>query len=446
VDSIGRGRRWTGAVFTTSGVLAAVASGTIGHRSGNVALAAISAALVLTGVIMLGPIAAGPAVRIIGRPVARVRGLIGTLARENAARQPRRTSGTAAALLVGVTVVALFTVIAASMKASLSHAVKQSVAGDLVIGGSGFGGTELSPQLASDVSRLPQVERAAGLGENAALIDGSSRMLTLLDPSQAAGLINLHTVTGSLASLQGDQLAASKSLADSHHWRTGSTVAVVWPDGSRGRLSIGAIYQPSPLVQSLVVPATTYAAHNPQALTSVIFVKLHPGADVAAAERAVNRVAATYGQPTVQTRAQYESTAASGVNTILGLIYVMLGLSIIIALLGIANTLALSIHERARELGLLRAIGQTRKQTRSMVRWESVIVAVFGTIGGLVTGLLLGWALVRTASSTTLSVFAAPAGQMIIILVVGGAAGVLAAVRPARRAAGLDVLTAIAAE
>ena len=149
----------------------------------------------------------------------------------------------------------------------------------------------------------------------------------------------------------------------------------------------------------------------------------------------------------MQDRAQFRSTAAEGVNTVLGLVYVMLALAIVIAFMGIANTLSLSIHERTRELGLLRALGQTRSQTRAMVRWESVLISTFGAVGGLAVGVFLGWALTKAASAAAgITSFAAPAGQLAFVLVLGAIAGVLAGLRPARRAAKLNVLDAIAAD
>jgi putative ABC transport system permease protein len=369
--------------------------------------------------------------------------LTGALARENAARQPRRTAGTAAALLVGVSVVALFTVLASSVKASLADGVKRSVAGDLIVGGSSFGSEGLSPQLTTDITRLPQVQGAAGIGTGSALLDGHSRSLSIADPAGLASLLDLHVVAGSTANLGSDGLAVSKSSADSHHWRIGTSIPVVFPDGQTGQLHVAALYTNTTLVKSLLVSPAAFGPHDAQAIDSEILVQLRPGTDLVAAKTAVERVGNPYGRPTVQTRSEYEKTAAKGVNTALGLVYVMLALAIIIALLGIANTLSLAVHERTRELGLLRAVGQTRAQTRSMVRWEAVIVAVFGTLGGLACGLLLGWALVRTASSDTMSTFAAPVTQMVTIVVIGALAGVLAAIRPARRASRLDVLQAL---
>jgi putative ABC transport system permease protein len=251
-------------------------------------------------------------------------------------------------------------------------------------------------------------------------------------------------VAGSTGNLGSNGLAVSKSSADSHHWRIGTAVPIVYPDGQTGQLHVAALYTNTTLVKSLLISPAAFGPHDAQAIDSEILVKLRPGTDLVAAKTAVERVANPYGRPTVQTRSEYQKTASKGVNTALGLVYVMLALAIIIALLGIANTLSLAVHERTRELGLLRAVGQTRAQTRSMVRWEAVIVAVFGTLGGLACGVLLGWALVRTASSDTMSTFAAPVTQLVTIVVIGALAGVLAAIRPARRASRLDVLQALA--
>ena len=182
-----------------------------------------------------------------------------------------------------------------------------------------------------------------------------------------------------------------------------------------------------------------------QDLDATVLVKLKPGASLGPARAEVDRGHRGDRPARVQDRAQYVASATSGVNTILGLVYVMLALAIVIALMGIANTLSLSIHERTRELGLLRAVGQTRAQARGMVRWESVIIAVFGTLGGVILGTFLGWAVVRSSGSAALAVFAAPPLQLVLFLVLGALTGILAGIRPARRAARLNMISAIAA-
>jgi putative ABC transport system permease protein len=172
-----------------------------------------------------------------------------------------------------------------------------------------------------------------------------------------------------------------------------------------------------------------------------VLVGLKAGVGLAAGKAAVTALA---GGADVLDRDEYVASAAQGVDMMLGIVYVLLFLAIVIALMGIANTLSLAIHERTRELGLLRAVGQSRRQLRSMVRGESVIIALFGTVGGLGLGVFLGWALVQAASAAGFATFAAPSGQLAVVLVAGAVAGVLAGIGPARRAAKLDVLAAIA--
>jgi putative ABC transport system permease protein len=443
-----RRRSLAGSVLGAVGVALAFGTATVGHRSGATGAAAASAILTVAAAVLLSPAVAAPAARLIGRPIAKLRGVTGTLARDNAARQPRRTAGSAQALVIGVTVVALFTVVAASLKASFNRAVDQTVAGDLIIrdAGLGAGAGTLSPQLATDVRRLPQVQGVAGIGAGAALVDGASRNLTVADPAQLAGLVNLRIVAGTAAGLDGSSLAVSTTFAGHRHWRPGTAVKVTWPDGATGQVTVVALYTAArtDVVGDLLVAPAAWGAHDAQAVDTQVLVKLRPGIRLAAGQAAVAQAAAAYGHPSVRTRSQYKAAAAAGVNTVLGLVYAMLALSILIALLGIANTLSLSIHERTREIGLLRALGQTRAQARSMVRWEGVIVALFGTVGGLACGLLLGWALVRSAAGSALSVFAAPTAQVVAIMIAGALAGVLAAARPARRAARVGLLQALA--
>jgi putative ABC transport system permease protein len=187
-----------------------------------------------------------------------------------------------------------------------------------------------------------------------------------------------------------------------------------------------------------------------QDIDTTVLIALDDGVDLEPGRAAVEGVAETYGAPDVQDRGEYVDSATQGINMMLGIVYVLLALAILIALMGIANTLALSVHERTRELGLLRAVGQTRRQLRSMVRWESVIIAVFGTAGGLVLGVFLGWALVEAASEgggdMISPTFSAPPTQLLVVLAAGAIAGVLAGVRPARRAAKRAVLEAVATE
>jgi putative ABC transport system permease protein len=447
VDRTGasRVRAVTGALISAAGV-ALVLVAVIGGGSNALGPAGIGALATLVGVVVAGPVVAGPASGLIGSPLGRLRGVIGVMARRNAMRNPRRTSGTAAALMIGVSVVTLFTVFAASLRASVDDRVTGAVTADLVVDGGRFGGGGLSPRLAAEVAALPGVESAVGLGTGVARIDGRAAELTVADPPALTGLVDLDVRAGDLDGLGATGIAVSRSLADERRWKLGHAVDVTFADGSTSPFTVAALYERADVAGNLLLSRTAWQPHAIQDIDSVVFIGFAPGLDAPAGRAAVEGVAERYGRPEVLTKAEYIESTASFVNTALSIVYVMLALAILIALMGIANTLSLSIHERRREVGLLRAVGETRTQVRSMVRWESVIIAVFGTLGGLGLGVFLGWALVQAASGrNVVTTFAAPATQLLVVLVAGALAGVVAGLRPARRAAHLDVLGAIAA-
>jgi putative ABC transport system permease protein len=441
---VSRMRTAAGAVILAAG-LAAVIAGAAGAGQGA---AIVGAAAAAAGFVMLGPAAARPAVTVLGGPITALRGVSGRLARDNAQRNPRRTAATASALLIGVTVAALFTVVGASMKATAASGVDHTLTADLVIDRGGYGGASgggLNPQLAADLSRLPGVQLATGLASGNAVLGGHTSAITAADPAAIGHVLNLGVTRGSLGDLNPGSLAVSSKAAAGQHWAVGSRMPVTYPDGTAATLRIAAIFDHPDLTGDYLLDQADWARHAGQNLDSAVFLKVTAGESASTVRATVTAAVDRYGQPRVQDRDQYRASATSGVNTILGLVYVMLALAIVIALMGVANTLGLSIHERTRELGLLRAIGQQRRQAKSMIRWESVIISVFGTVGGVALGTFLGWAVVASASSSTLGVFAAPPGQLAIFLVAGALAGVLAGLRPARRAARLDALTAIAA-
>ncbi len=441
---VSRTRSVLGFVLTAGGA-AAVIAGAVGGAEGVTVAGAVGT---LAGFIVLGPVAVRPAASVLGAPAAALRGLGGRLARDNALRHPRRTSATAAALLIGVAVATMFTVLGASLKASAAQGVDRTLTADLVVDQGGYGGQAglagLSPQLADRLSRLPAAGTVTALSRGSVLLGGQSQAIAAADPGRIGTVLNLGVSAGSLGAVGPGSFAVSSTAAADRHWRVGRTVPVVYPDGSTARLRVAAIFDHPDVTGDYLFSLSGWRAHAGQALDGTILLKLKPGASLAAAQAAVTAAAAASGQPRVQDRDQYLANATSGLNTILGLVYVMLALAILIALMGVANTLSLSIHERTRELGLLRALGQTRGQTRGMIRWESVIVAAFGTVGGVILGTFLGWAVVRSASRATLGAFTAPPLPLALFLVLGVLTGIAAGIRPARRAARLNVLAAIA--
>jgi putative ABC transport system permease protein len=436
-------RAAVGTALTVGGALALVLAA-LGATT--VALAVAGAALTTAGTVVLGPIVARPVAAALGAAAAAT-SYTGHLSRDNATRSPRRTAAAASALMVGVAVVTIFTVVASSLKASAAAAVDRSLTADLVVTGTGLGaatGGRFSPAMAPAIASVTGVRAAVGLGAGSAIIDGQSHAVTVADTTLLADVVDAGATAGSLNSVGSSAIGVSHDAARRAHLTVGTPVSMTFPDGATTHLSVAAVYGRADVLGDYLVSPRLWATHSTQPIDDRVLIALSPGANVRATSAVIDRVAAAYGAPPVLDRAQYRNAAAGSVDTILGLVYVLLVLAIVIALMGIANSLSLSIHERRRELGLLRAVGQTRAQTRRMVRWESVIISLFGTSGGIALGAFIGWAIVKAASAS-ITVFAFPAAPVAAFVALGALSGMLAAVRPARRAARLDVLQAIAA-
>jgi len=376
------------------------------------------------------------------------RGMSGTLARRNAMRNPRRTAGTASALMVGVAVVTLFTVVAASVRQSIDDTVSQQFAGDLVIAQTDFSGAGLAPELEPAVGGIPEVDVATGLGLAPMVVNGDDTVASVIDPASFGRVLDLDVSQGSIDDLGDREVALFADYASDNGIAMGDPVPVSYSDGARDELTVGAIFDNDELVDSVVLPKSAYEPHAATRVSNVVLlIDLADGVSTADGEAAIQPVADRFGAPDVQDRQEYVDSVAGQIDQMLTIIYVLLVMAIVIALMGIANTLSLSIHERTRELGLLRAVGQSRRQLRRMVRGEALVVALFGTVGGLGLGTFLGWAMVKTIEAAEgLGAFAIPAGQLGGVVALGAIVGVVAAVRPARRAAKLDVLQAIATD
>ena len=417
----------------------------------GIQLVGLGALIVFIGVFVLGPVVARPLSDAIGWPAARLRGITGSLARDNAMRNPKRTSATAAALMIGVALVGFITIFAASAKESINAQVDQAFKADYVIStGSGFGAAfgGFSPQLASDIAKLPQVGGSSPLRFNQAEFGGSSEFFAGVDPRSATEVFNMKVQDGAVGDLaQANSIGISRSVANDKHWRIGSRVPAQFPNGTTP-LTVRTIYGNGNKegFADYTLSIATVSEHYTAQLDQYVFVKLASGVSPLEGRQAIDGVLKAYPNAKLQDSTQFKDAQAAQINQLLGLIYVMLLLAVVIALIGIANTLALSIYERTRELGLLRAVGMSRRQLRSSIRWESVIISLLGTVLGLVIGLFFGWAVVQALKDQGFTKFAAPGGQLILVVIVGGFAGVLAAVFPARRAAKLDVLRAVTIE
>jgi putative ABC transport system permease protein len=252
-------------------------------------------------------------------------------------------------------------------------------------------------------------------------------------------------VEGSVVDLAPGQLAISEQYAGDNALGAGDTVTMSFVDGASTSLQIGAVYAERMSFGDLIMTRQDWAPHARQSGDTVLFVDLADGVDIDAGKAAIAPITDRFNAPEAQTRDEYLGAVSSQIDQMLFVVYGLLGIAVLIALMGIGNTLSLSIHERRRELGLLRAVGQSRAQLRATVRWESVIVAVFGTIGGVALGSFLGWGLMRAlAVEEGFGSFALPITPLAVILGLAAVAGIVASLRPARRAARLDILQAIA--
>ena len=252
-------------------------------------------------------------------------------------------------------------------------------------------------------------------------------------------------VEGDDVAMGPDDIAVSSQVAEQDDLALGDTIPVAFQGGTTD-LTVAAIFDNRALAGDYFVDLSAYERWVPTQLDFQVYAKLADGADPAATQEAVTAAVADVPSVEVQDLTEFKEAQTAPINQLLNLIYALLGLAVLIALIGIANTLALSIHERTRELGLLRAVGMRRAQLRSTIRWESVIIALLGTALGIVVGLFGGWALVQALASEGFSTFVVPVTDLAVVVVLAGLAGVVAAVLPARRAARLDILGAIASE
>jgi putative ABC transport system permease protein len=432
--SAGSVRRAVAGSVVTAGGVAALLAGV----GGEVALVGLGAVVTFGGVVLLAPVLARPIARLFGVPL-RLRGLSGELATRNATRNSRRTARTASSLMIGVALVGFMTVFAASAKSSLAGSLETEFTGTHIVQGGGWDNSSgLSPSLADELRVTPGVDVVTQARLTPAIVDGSTtEALSAFDATTVDDVFRLGTVEGDLQSLGADGIAVSADEAAERGWTIGSPVPATFPAGDT-TFTVEAIYSSgTDWVGPMFVDLDGLRANGGDELDYRVYV--------AGDESAIGGVASAYASADVLDKDGFLAVVSSEIDTMLGMFYALLLLAVVIALLGIANTLALSIFERTRELGLLRAVGMGRPQVRATVRWESIIIAVFGTTLGLGVGVLFGWAIVRALADEGIDTLTVPAGSLAVVTLIAAVAGALAAALPARRAARLDVLDALAA-
>ena len=449
VSSTGYGSKQR--ILIGAGLLAAGAGallyGLLADPSNPLSFVGAGVLAVFFGVSTLGRTVSLPLSRVIGFPLPRLRGIAGRLARENAMRNPKRTATTASALMIGVGLVTFITIFAASTKASFGKTVDRALSGDFVVTAGRFGlGGGLPPDFAARLTDLPEIDVAAGIRAGLAEVDGSPDVLIAASPDTSK-IFDVEPVQGSPDDLAvPGTIAVWDETAKDKGIRLGDQVPVVFQQTGTHQLRVAMIYGENGAAGNWMIGTATSEANFADQLDFQVFVKKAAGVTAADALAAVQREADAYPGAKVLDQTGYKEEQLAIVDQMLGLVYALLALAILIALLGIGNTLGLSILERTRELGVLRAVGMTRAQLRSAIRWESVIIALQGTLLGLMVGVFFGWALVTAMHDEGLNTFAIPGRSLALVVVLAALAGVVAAILPARRAARLDVLRAVVAE
>ncbi|HEY4279559.1 MAG TPA: FtsX-like permease family protein [Conexibacter sp.] len=432
--------------------IALMCVGLFGGASGGSAagLIGVGGAVVFIGVGLLASHVVRPLALLVGLPLERARGVPGRLARENATRQPRRTASTSAALMIGVALVAFIAIFAAGLKASIDHAIDDGLRGQLVAETDNF--TPLPSTAARSLSQVPGVRTVSSVRFANVQVTGvkSTKAVTGVDPTTVNSVFETRWKQGSpslLSSLGPGTTVVSKSFADDNDVKVGQTLDLRSPTDQRLAVRVTGVYDDqSGLLADLTLTNTVLATAFNETRDAFMIATTAPGQSSDAIQKLADRtLSAQYPTVKVLTKEGFKNDQAGQIDQLLGLVYVLLSLSVIVSLFGIVNTLVLSIHERTRELGMLRAIGTSRKQVRQIVRYESVITALIGAVLGVVLGAIFAVLVTIPLKDQGFSV-SVPVPTLIVLLILAIIAGVIAAVLPARRAAKLDVLRALAYE
>jgi putative ABC transport system permease protein len=429
--------------------LAMVLIGLFGNASAGAAAGLMGggAVVIVIAVSLFSPRLVPPLAAVAGWPLERLRRLLGRLARENAQRNPSRTAITAAALMIGLALVTFVLVFSAGLKSSVAQIVDENFAGGLVIQNSdGFSPIPSGAALAA--SKVPGVETVASIrAAQAKLVDGGASAKVTAPSPDIERAVKIEWKQGGPAVLRGlrdDQAVVSSGFASDHGLEVGDSFQLLTQTRHRPQLEVAGTFSSKlEVLGSVLVTQAVLARDFSQTQDTIDFVVTEPGADAAAVQAILTKgVEAAFPIAEVLNQQELKEDRENQINTLVNLIFGLLAFAVVISLFGIANTLALSIHERTRELGMLRAIGMSRRQVRTMIRYEAVITALIGAILGMVLGLVFA-ALIAQPLKDEGFTLSYPIGSLVALLVVAALAGVLAAIAPARRASRLDVLESL---
>jgi putative ABC transport system permease protein len=439
-------RRLTiGAVIGVAGIVVLA----IGLSQPAIQLVGIGAVGIFIAVGILAPAIARPVSSVLGRPLARILGVSGRIGRKNSMRSPRRTAQTSAALMVGMALVSTIAVYGASLSKSATGTVSDAVSADYIITARATGGpnTGFSLGTTEAVAKVPGVTRVTNVNSGQLEISRSLATLSSLAPSDLSSTVILKMSSGAAAkSLAEGQLLTDTNTANTNHLSVGSVVPVTFAETGPTTMRIGGIFKPNALLGSYLTGSAFFHTHFAATTLPVALLLATSTGATPPTSAAVKAALRGYPNLTVQTRAEFQKTEQTSIDQLLGLIYALLALAILIALIGIVNTLMLSVFERTHEIGLLRAVGMRRRQIRAMIRSEALILSVFGALIGVVVGTGLGVALADSLKQQGITDIVIPFTNLVIFLLLAALLGLGAATWPARRAARLNVLEAIATE
>ncbi|MHC5903461.1 ABC transporter permease [Streptomyces sp. S6] len=434
-------RNTLGALISAAGAGTVLTATTMKGTEAQTAMG-IGAVLLIIGVFILTPLLSRPLIAAAG-PLLRGFGISGKLARQNSVRNPRRTAATASALMIGLTLITGMTVIAGSLQRSIEKMASDSIRADYVV--SMVNGNDLAPDVEKKLKETPGVEATSPMRNSPSRIDGDHESLTGVDGSTVGKLINVKIEEGRFA-VGGTSVVVDKAAAKEHGWQAGSEFTVHYEDGKSQRLTVGGVYEGTDFLNGILLDAATLAPHQSELTDMSVMVKTAEGASSAVKDRLVKALGDNPGIQ-VQSKQDISNRIAQFFTLLLNMLYGLLAMAVIVAVLGVVNTLAMSVFERSQEIGMLRAIGLDRRGIKRMVRLESLVISLFGGILGIGLGLFFGWAageLIGPSLPTYELVL--PWARIAVFLALAGTVGILAALWPARRASRLNMLGAIKAE
>ncbi|WP_422641157.1 ABC transporter permease, partial [Streptomyces glaucescens] len=434
-------RNTIGALFSAAGVAVVLAATTMSGSDGQAPMG-LGACLLIIGVFVLTPLLSRPLIAAAA-PVLRLFGVSGKLARQNSVRNPRRTAATASALMIGLTLITGMTVMAGSLQKSIDKMASEAIRADYVVFMAN--GNALSPDVEKELKETEGVTATSPMRNAAARIGGETEYLTGVDGATFGDLTKLPVEDGAFK-VGGDRVVVDEDTAKSRGWTAGSSFTASFEDGKKEKLTVAGVYQANEMMSGIMLDLATLAPHQTDPADMQVMVKTADGTSDATKNR-LEQALGSNPAIKVQDKKDISQDIAQMFTMMLNMLYGLLAMAVIVAVLGVINTLAMSVFERSQEIGMLRAIGLDRTGIKRMVRLESLVISLFGGVLGIGLGVFFGWAAGELmASSMATYELVLPWTRMAVFLLLAAAVGVLAALWPARRAARLNMLTAIKSE